>query len=148
MTELELARLMEGLRDRNAGEGYACLKQLLDESGRTAAVYPHWDELCALLDEESAYLRTRGLLLLAANARWDAENKLGRDLERLLRHVTDKKPTVARQLLAALPQVAQARPELAPRIREALLCADTSAYPDSTRPLVEKDLRAALAALG
>ena len=38
MTELELARLMEGLRDRNAGEGYACLKQLLDESGRTAAV--------------------------------------------------------------------------------------------------------------
>ena len=73
MTELELARLMEGLRDRNAGEGYACLKQLLDESGRTAALYPHWDELCALLDEESAYLRTRGLLLLAANARWGRE---------------------------------------------------------------------------
>lgn len=54
-------RLLEGLRDRNAAEGYACLKQLLAESGRTAAVYPHWDALIALTEEESAYLRARGL---------------------------------------------------------------------------------------
>ena len=147
VTQPELARLLEGLRARNAAEGYACLKQLLAESGHTAAVYPHWDALIALTEEESAYLRARGLLLLAANARWDTENRLDRDLERLLAHLTDKKPTVARQFLAALPQVAQARPDLAPRLRQALLCADTSAYPDSTRTLVEKDLRAALNAL-
>ena len=45
---------------------------------------------------------------------------------------------------AALPEITAVKPELLPRIRFALEQADLSGYPDSMRPLVLKDIVAAL----
>lgn len=58
--------------------------------------------------------------------------------------MTDSKPITARQCVAVLPEIAAAKPELLPRIRSALKQADLSGYPDSMRPLVLKDIVAAL----
>lgn len=58
--------------------------------------------------------------------------------------MTDVKPITARQCVAALPEIAEAKPELIPRIRAALEQADLSGYPDSMQPLVLKDIVAAL----
>lgn len=52
--------------------------------------------------------------------------------------MTDVKPITARQCVAALPEVAEAKPALVPRIRATLEQADLSGYPDSMRPLILK----------
>ena len=58
--------------------------------------------------------------------------------------MTDVKPITALQCVAALPEVAEAKPELIPRIRVALEQADLSGYPDSMQPLILKDIVEAL----
>ena len=58
--------------------------------------------------------------------------------------MTDVNPITTRQCVAALPEVAEAKPELIPRIQAALKQADLSGYPDSMQPLILKDIVAAL----
>lgn len=126
-------------------EGSRCLKELLEESRRSPAVAAYLGEFIQLMrDTGSSYRRTRGLLLIAANARWEEGDAIGPILGEYLTHITDEKPITARQCIQALPELAAGRPEFRPQIAQALRQADTSAYPDSMWPLVEKDIAAAL----
>ena len=54
------------------------------------------------------------------NAHWDREGKFDALLNEFLFHVNDVKPVTARQCAAALPEIAEAKPELIRRIRAAL----------------------------
>lgn len=128
-------------------EAYKAMRELQAESLRSAEAVPYMDTFLAMLGSQNSYVRTRGLVLAAANARWDAENKLDGALEEYLAHIGDEKPITARQCVKALPAIAEAKPYLAPRIRQALLNANTTQYPDSMATLLEKDIAAALNAM-
>ena len=93
---------------------------------------------------KNSLVRNRAISILAANARWDTYGKFDALLDEFLSHVADKKPVTARQCVAALPELAAAKPELIPKIRSALEQANRSGYPDSMQPLVLKDIVAAL----
>lgn len=97
-----------------------------------------------MLDSANSYWRTRGLLLIIANARWDRDNKIEELLPRLLRHIVDPKPITARQFIQALPELAQYKPEWKMAIREALLQADTTIYDASMGPPARGDIQRAL----
>lgn len=144
----KIEALVEKLRDKDDNAAYDALQRLLAESRASARVLPFLPDFFSLLAAPSAYLRTRGLLLVCANARWDAAGLIEEKLPLLLAHITDEKPAVARQFVRALPELAQAKPQCVPAIRQALLAADLSAYRESMRPLIEKDIQAALTALG
>ena len=106
--------------------------------------YPCFDRFAELLGHKNSLVRNRAIAILATNARWDREGKFDTLLDEFLSHITDVKPITARQCVAALPEVAEAKPALIPRIRAALEQADLSKYPDSMQPLVLKDIMAAL----
>ena len=97
-----------------------------------------------MLRHKNSLVRNRAISILAANAHWDTDSKFDALLDEFLSHVTDSKPITARQCIAALPEITAVKPELLPRIRFALEQADLSGYPDSMRPLVLKDIVAAL----
>lgn len=145
---VNIAACIEGLYCKNNAEAYRYLKLLLTESERTDTVYPFWEQFADMLSEKSAYLRTRGLLLLCANAKWDAAGQFDALLDRMLSHILDEKPTVSRQFIAVLPQLAAAKPALAGRICAALREADVSIYADSMAPLVWNDIQNALLQIG
>ena len=86
--------------------------------------------------------------ILAANARWADEEAFDRLIDEFLLHVTDQKPITARQCIQALPEIAAGKPRLVPRIRQTLENADLTGYRDSMRPLILKDIIAALEQLG
>jgi len=136
--------LAEGLLDRDDRRAYSCLKQLEELSRRSAAAYPCFDRFAALLQSPSSYQRSRGIRLVAANARWDTAGRVEALLPALLAHIADEKPATARQCIQALPAVAEAKPALRPAILAALAAADPSGLPDSMRPLVQRDLRRAM----
>lgn len=132
------------LTGKDAKDAYAFALQIAAESQGSDAWYPYFDQFAALLRHKNSLVRNRAISILAANARWDTGGKFDALLDEFLSHVTDIKPITARQCVAALPEIAAARPELLPRIRAALEQADLSGYSDSMRPLVLKDIVAAL----
>ncbi len=143
---------IEELLDRLSGSdnkaAYAALKTLQAESAQTDMVYQFFDQLAGMITNSNSYIRTRGLLLIAANARWDSENKIDDIIDEYLVHIADEKPITARQCIQILPEIAVYKPLLKKCIREALLNADPSIYPETMEPLVRKDIARALKKIG
>ena len=136
------------LTGKDAKDAYAFAQQIVEESRTCDVWYPCFDRFAGLLRHKNSLVRNRAISILAANAHWDREGKFDALLDEFLSHVADVKPITARQCVAALPEVAEAKPELIPRIRAALEQADLSGYPDSMQPLILKDIVAALRKIG
>ena len=119
----------------------AFAERIVSESRETDAWYEYFDAFASLLAHPKSYVRNRALTVLAANARWDGENRFGGILREYLSHITDEKPITARQCVKALAEVGEYKPQMIPAITEALQGADLSGYRDSMRPLIEKDIR-------
>ena len=139
-----IAETFELLFDKNNNTAYKALQELQKESERTDCVDPYMDRLSQMLDSDNSYIRTRGLTLLAWNAKWDKDYKIDEIIDRYLKHITDAKPVTARQCIKLLPIIAEYKPDLRNEIVSALQKADISAYDDSMRPLVYKDIQKAL----
>lgn len=92
------------------------------------------------MKSKSSFVRTRGFRLACAQAKWDVDEKIEKNLDRLLSMLDDQKPTAVRQCLAALHIVVLYKPNLAERIGEKLDTMDLSKYKDSMRPLIQKDI--------
>lgn len=97
-----------------------------------------------MLDSDNSYIRTRGLTLLAYNAKWDKDYKIDVIIGKYLNHITDVKPIAARQCIKLLPIIAKYKPELRNDIISALHKANVCIYNDSMQPLVYKDIQKAL----
>lgn len=141
---VNIAETFELLFDKNNNVAYKALQELQKESEKTNCVYAYMDRLGDMLDSDNSYIRTRGLTLLAYNARWDMDNKIDEIIDQYLKHITDAKPITARQCIKLLPMIARDKPELRNDICSALQKADTSFYDNSMQPLVYKDIQKAL----
>ena len=141
---MNIAEIFELLFDKDNKTAYKALQELQKESEETDHVYPYMDRLSDMLESDNSYIRTRGLTLLAYNARWDRDNKIDEIIDGYLEHITDVKPITARQCIKLLPVIAKDKPELKEDILSALHKADVSFYEDSMRPLVYKDIQKAL----
>ena len=121
---------------------FACAlaDKIIAESRENDAWYEYFDTFASLLSHPKSLVRNRALHILAANARWDEENRFDAILPEFLRHVTDEKPITARQCIQALAQVGLAKPQYIPQILDCFHNADLSKYKDSMRPLMEKDM--------
>ena len=121
---------------------YACAyaDRIISESRETDEWYGYFEDFASLLKHPKSLVRNRALTILAANARWDDENRVDGILPDYLSHITDEKPITARQCIKALAEIGQAKPRLIPEILQALRSADLSQYKDSMRPLIEKDI--------
>lgn len=141
---MDMDTCMTRLTGKDAKDAYALAQQIVEESRMSEIWYPYFDHFSPLLRHKNSLIRNRAIAILAANARWDSDEKFDAILDEFLSHVTDVKPITARQCVAALTEIAEAKPDLVPRIRYALEHADLSGYADSMRPLILKDIVAAL----
>lgn len=139
-----IAETFKLLLDKNSKTAYKALQELQKESDETDRVYPYMDKLSDMLESDNSYVRTRGLTLLAYNAKWDKDYKIDEIIDKYLKHITDVKPVTARQCIKLLPIIAKYKPELRNDIISALHKADTCIYDDSMQSLVFKDIRKSL----
>ena len=128
------------ITDANDKTAYENTKKLVHESEFSNKHYSNLAEFAALLDDRKSYIRTRAMILCCSQARWDSEDRLRIYLPKMLRLLYDEKPTVVRQSLNALKEVARFRPELGKTIEAELNRIDTSKYKDSMIPLIKKDI--------
>ena len=141
---VNIAETFELLLDKNNNVAYKALQLLQKESEERNCVYPYMHRLSDMLDSENYYIRTRGLTLLAYNAKWDKDNKIDEIIDKYLKHITDIKPITARQCIKLLPIIAEYKPELKNDILSALHKANISIYGDSMQSLVHKDIQKVL----
>ena len=134
----KVEELLEFLTSRNNSQAYQALKVLEEMSAESSCLYPHMDKFLAMVSSGNSYVRTRGLALVAHNAKWDVDGKVDGIIDEHLEHITDEKPTYARQYIKLLPLLAEAKPALAPKIVSALRDANVARYPDSMRPWFKK----------
>lgn len=139
--------LLDLLTSRDNSQAYRALKALEEMSAESNCLYSHMDEFIAMTGSSNSYIRTRGLVLIARNAKWDVGGKIDRAIDEYLEHVTDEKPICARQCIKLLPLIAEVKPALTPKIVSAPRDANITRYPDSMRPLVQKDIRNSLLAI-
>lgn len=144
---MDIENLVNGLMDADNNHAYQCLKQLEDESAKSSAVYPYFDLFVEMLDNTNSYIRTRGIVLISANAKWDVNYKIDEIIDKYLNHITDIKPITARQCIKSLSALVQYKPELKDDVINALHMANLSRYKQSMRPLVQKDIQNALEAI-
>ena len=136
------------LFDKNNNIAYKALQELQKESEKSDKVYCYMDQLADMMDSDNSYIRTRGLTLIAYNAKWDKDNKIDEVIDEYLKHIEDIKPITARQCIKLLPMITKNKPELKDDIVSALQKADISAYADSMQSLVYKDIQNSLAEIG
>lgn len=139
--------ILAGLTDKNDKAACALAERIVGESREANAWYPYFDDFAALLEHPKSYVRNRALHILAANARWDVENRLDAVLSGFLSHITDDKPITVRQCVQALAELGAAKPQYIPEILRSLESADLSKYKGSMRPLIERDIAETVAAL-
>ena len=144
IVSVNIAETFELLFDKNNNVAYKALQILQKESEKTDCVYSYMDRLSEMLDSDNSYIRTRGLVLLAYNAKWDKDYKIDEIIDKYMQHITDVKPITARQCIKLLPVLAKYKPELKGDILAALRKADVSVYDDSMQPLIYKDIQKAL----
>lgn len=114
--------------------------KIISESQETDEWYEYFDKFASLLGHPKSLVRNRALYILAANAKWDEENRFDSIISDFLKHITDEKPITSRQCIKALAQVGLAKPQYIERILSSFQKADLSKYKDSMRPLIEKDI--------
>ena len=136
------------LFDKNNNAAYKALQMLQKECEESDKVYCYMDKLADMIDSDNSYIRTRGLTLIAYNAKWDIDNKIDEIIDKYLKHIEDVKPITARQCIKLLPMIAKNKPELKRDIVSALQKANVSIYADSMQSLVYKDIQNSLAEIG
>ena len=136
------------LFDKNNNTAYKALQALQKECEESDKVYCYMDKLADMIDSDNSYIRTRGLTLIAYNAKWDIDNKIDEIIDKYLKHIEDVKPITARQCIKLLPMIAKNKPELKRDIVSALQKANVSIYADSMQSLVYKDIQNSLAEIG
>ena len=144
---MEITEALQQLRVKDHKVAYQALEYLEQASRIDSQVYAHFAELTSLLDHPQSYVRTRGLLLIAANIQWDAQGQFDAIAENYCQHIMDAKAITARQCLQSLCRIIPYKQHLQPLFGKMLRGADFSGYADSMQPLFEKDRAAALAIL-
>ena len=82
------------LFDKNNNMAYKALQALQKECEESDKVYCYMDKLADMIDSDNSYIRTRGLTLIAYNAKWDKDNKIDEIIDKSwkkLRHCLRRK---------------------------------------------------------
>jgi len=108
-------------------------------------VYPYWDIFCEKLKSENSYQRSLGLMLIAANAKWDIDNKIDYVIDEYLSLVYDEKPITIRQCIQALSGIVPYKSHLNMKIANKLMSISISDIKATMQKLILIDILEALA---
>ena len=132
------------LYGKDQQKAYKVLQELIALSEKTNELYPFFDRFVEMMEHPSnSFIRTRGIRLIAYQAKWDQENKIEAVIYRWLTHIEDEKPITARQCIKDSVIIARYKPELSSMIIDALETYH-NIYQDSMQSLIDKDRQKAI----
>ncbi len=103
-------------------------------------VYPYWNVFRDKLKSDNSYQRSIGLMLLAENARWDAQNLMEHTIDEYLALLNDEKPITIRQCIQTLEKIVPHKPELTDKIAARLVSFDLMSVKETMRKSILLDI--------
>jgi hypothetical protein len=141
-------RMLVGLLDEKADvPRYHALLLLKSRSGAKDDVYPYMDAFTGKLKSDNSYQRNIGAVLTAANARWDAEDRIDAAIDDYMALLNDEKPITIRQCVQALPDIIRHKPALRGIIADRLFTFDLSGVKETMRKSILVDILGVFAEL-
>jgi len=131
--------LIDNLVSSDSNLAYSSLKELICQSEKSNEVYQFFDTFVLMLDDKNSYVRTRGLLLIAANAQWDLDNKINKIIDKFLLYTADEKPITSRQCILSLENIVKNKKELILPIKQRLLSPFYLKYAPNMQSLIKRD---------
>lgn len=136
----DISRLVEWLTEKDDKLRYNSLLLLEHRSEEYDDVYPYWDIFCQKLRSTNSYQRSIGVILIAANVKWDKENKIDITIDDYLKIVYDEKPITVRQCIQSLSKIVPYRANLHNKIANELMSIDIMDVKPTMRKLVLIDI--------
>ena len=136
----DIPQLVEWLALKDDDIRYKAFLLLQSRSTLYNDVYPFWDTFREKLSSDNSYQRSIGLMLIAENVRWDAENHMEDIIDEYLACLKDEKPVTIRQCIQSLGKIASIKPELNNSIASALISFDIMAVKETMRKSILSDI--------
>jgi hypothetical protein len=135
-----LQRLLDSLSPENTDlkARERAFKALLPlAQAKPDALLPHWNALAALLKSDKAFSKYPAIHLIAAIVPSDQQRRFDRSFSAYFALLDDEAVSVAAHAARLAGAIAQARPDLEPRITRQLLALDRSHFGADRRDLVK-----------
>lgn len=136
----DLPQIIEWLSLKDDNVRYRALLLLQSRSMFFDDVYSFWQVFRDKLKSENSYQRSIGLMLVAENAKWDAQNRMEDTIDEYLAHLDDEKPITIRQCIQALGKIVPYKPGLNKKIADRLLSFDIMAVKETMRKSILLDI--------
>jgi hypothetical protein len=136
----EMVLLMEWLKEKDEQLRYAVFSILRLVSDRCDLVYHYWDTFAGMIDDQNSYQRNLGLMMIAANIRWDSGDKFGKICANYLKHCEDEKFVTARQCIQGLIKIVDHTQKYRAEIIDSLLGIDLESKKDTQSGLLLLDI--------
>lgn len=137
----EIRTALDELQGSDVTKGAAAVRSLIYASREGDSVYHHYPELLRLLSSGNETTRTRVILLLAHNAKWDSDGLLDRALEEYLSHLYDEGNETAEHLIRSLVWIAREKPYLKDRFISELENYRLGKISEANRSVIEANLK-------
>ena len=132
--------IIQRLIDKDDKKAYEYAKKIGIESTKSNKYLDMIPDFASMLQDKSSLVRTRFFILICNQARWADDDQFEDVFKQMKILLNDPKPTVVRQCLNALHEVALFRPKMCNAIRKTVSKIDLSIYKDSMKPLIKKDI--------
>lgn len=136
----DIGFLVNLLEEKNDEVRYAALLILLSRSKIFPDVYSYWKNLCNKFSNSNSYQRSIGILLIAENIKWDAQNQFENIADVYLSCCDDEKFITARQTIQSISKWVIYKQSLIPVIVDKLTKIDLSKRSDSQHKLLLMDI--------
>ena len=136
----DISQLVEWLTEKDDKLRYNSLLLLEHRSEEYDDVYPFWDVFCEKLRSTNSYQRSIGVMLIAANVKWDRENSIDNIIDDYLRILYDEKPITVRQCIQSLDKIVTYRSDLHNKVANELISIDIMGFKPTMRKLVLYDI--------
>jgi len=140
LDEQDIALLVDWLSDKDDKLRYPSLLILQAKAKDSNALYKYWDVFRGKLKSDNSYQRSIGLMLLAANVKWDSDGKFEKSFDEFCALLNDEKPITVRQCIQAFADIVPYKPQLRGKIAEALMSVDILNSKETMRKLFLMDI--------
>lgn len=136
----DLGTFVSWLSEKDDDIRYRSLLVLQSSAKDSNVLYKYWDIFREKLKSDNSYQRSIGLMLIAANVKWDESNRFEDTFNEFCALLNDEKPITVRQFIQSFELIVPYKPILSQKIAEILMKYDILSAKETMRKLFLLDI--------
>lgn len=140
MDESIVAKIKFLANSKDVNKSYSVLIELEKTSEVSDILYPYINKFVDMMQSKNYYVKVRGFRLFCMQSRWDDNRIIDKNIDLALDILNDERPTIIRQALEYLREIAIYKGELKAKILGKIDNLDITKFKDSMKDLINKDI--------